>query len=280
MLPKSSPGAPPPGGGQWCTSPGYAYVHESVVQTFVNEAKALIELYGEDPESNPDYSRIAGPSKVSRFIDLVDPSKVIVGGRGDPEARYFDPTILYPITWDVTIMAEEIFGPILPVMSYRTLDEAMKPIAIRPRPLSAFVFSRDQKTVDRVIGWLSFGGGAVNQTNVHLFVESMPFGGVGASGMGHYHGKFGFETLTHAKSILVSPPDASIEHLFPPFTPEKVEAVQQWFEFLSARAAKGLRPGVATENVTGPRQCATACSKTWLHRRRAAPAIRVETGFR
>jgi aldehyde dehydrogenase (NAD+) len=219
-------------GGQWCTSPGYACVHESVADAFVAEAKkALVDLYGEDPKSNSDYSRIISSHAVNRFIGLVDQRKVVAGGRGDPEVRYFDPTILYPVTWDDKIMDEEIFGPILPVITYATLDEALARIAARPHPLSAFVFSRDQKTIDRFVFGLSFGGGAVNQTNVHLFIESMPFGGVGASGMGRYYSKHGFDTLTHAKSILISPPDVAIEHLFPPFTPEKVDAVQQWFEF-------------------------------------------------
>jgi aldehyde dehydrogenase (NAD+) len=93
------------------------------------------------------------------------------------------------------------------------------------------VFSRDQKTIDRVIGGLSFGGGAVNQVNIHLFVESMPFGGTGAAGMGHYYGKYGFDTLSHAKSIFISPPDVAIDHLFPPYTPEKNEALKLWFEY-------------------------------------------------
>src|SRR3984957_16779635 len=98
-------------GGQWCTSPGYVYVHESVADAFVAEAKkALLELYGEDPKSNSDYSRIITPKAVSRFIEVVDQSKVGIGGRGDPEARYFDPTILYPVTWDDKVMQEEIFG--------------------------------------------------------------------------------------------------------------------------------------------------------------------------
>ena len=142
-----------------------------------------------------------------------------------------DPTILYPVSWDDPIMEEEIFGPILPILTYKSLDEALARIKSLPLPLSAFIFSRDQKTIDRFIGGLSFGGGAVNQTNVHLFIESMPFGGVGPSGMGHYYGKYGFDTLTHAKSILVSPPDVAINHLFPPFTPEKVDDVKQWFTF-------------------------------------------------
>jgi hypothetical protein len=99
------------------------------------------------------------------------------------------------------------------------------------RPLAGFIFSRDQKVIDRFIGELSFGGGGVNLVNVHLFVETMPFGGTGSAGMGHYYGKFGFDALTHAKSILISPPDVAIDHLYSPFTDEKNRALQGWFEY-------------------------------------------------
>jgi aldehyde dehydrogenase (NAD+) len=219
-------------GGQWCTSPGYAYVHESVADAFVDEAKkALVAMFGDDPKRNPDYSRIINAHEVSRLAGLIDPSKVVSGGKSDPEARYVDPTILYPISWDDKVMEDEVFGPILPILTYRSLDEALKRIAATPRPLAGFVFSRDQRTIDKFIGELSFGGGAVNQVNIHLFVETMPFGGTGQSGMGHYYGKYGFDALTHAKSMLISPPDVAIEHLFPPYTKEKVEALEQWFEY-------------------------------------------------
>jgi aldehyde dehydrogenase (NAD+) len=97
--------------------------------------------------------------------------------------------------------------------------------------LAAFIFSRNQSAIDRFVGELSFGGGGVNQVNVHLFVESMPFGGVGSAGIGHYYGKYGFDMLTHAKSMLISPPDVAIEHLFPPYTPEKNAELKVWFEY-------------------------------------------------
>jgi aldehyde dehydrogenase (NAD+) len=219
-------------GGQWCTSPGYAYVHESVAEAFVSEAKAaLIALYGKDPKANPDYSRIISAREVSRLSTLIDPSKVVAGGRSDPDARYLDPTIVYPVSWDDRIMEEEIFGPILPILTYRTFDEALGRISAGPRPLAAFIFSRDQNAINRFTGELSFGGGAVNQVNVHVFVVTMPFGGVGSAGMGHYYAKYGFDMLTHAKSMLISPPDVSIEHLFPPYSPEKNAALKLWFEY-------------------------------------------------
>ena len=219
-------------GGQWCTSPGYAYVHDSVVDAFVAEAKkAVIDLYGPDPRTNPDYSRVISPREVSRLAGLIDPAKVAAGGRSDPDARYLDPTILYPVAWDDPIMEDEVFGPILPILTHRTLDEALARIAATPHPLAAFVFSRDQKTIDRFFRELSYGGGAVNQVNIHLFIESMPFGGTGAAGIGHYYGKHGFDMLTHAKSMLIAPPEVAIDHLFPPYTKEKNEALALWFEY-------------------------------------------------
>ena len=219
-------------GGQWCTSPGYAYVHESVAEAFVAEArKALVELFGRDPKSNSDYSRIINGRAVERLASLIDPAKVIAGGKSDPDAHYLDPTLLYPVTWEDKSMKDEIFGPILPILTYKSLDEALKRIAATPRPLAGYIFSRDQKTIDRFISQLSFGGGGVNVVNVYLFVETMPFGGTGAAGMGHYYGKYGFDALTHAKSMLISPPDVAIEHLYSPFTDEKNKALKGWFEY-------------------------------------------------
>lgn len=219
-------------GGQWCTSPGYAYVHESVADAFVAEArKAVVELYGEDPKTNPDYSRVVSGREVSRLAGLIDPAKVVAGGQSDPDARYLDPTIVYPVTWDDPIMEDEVFGPILPILTYKALDEALARIAATPHPLSGFVFSRDQKTIDRFIGELSYGGGAVNQVNIHLFIESMPFGGTGAAGIGHYYGKYGFDMLTHSKSMLIAPPDVAIDHLFPPYTTKKNKELGLWFEY-------------------------------------------------
>ena len=219
-------------GGQWCTSPGYAYVHRSVVDEFVAECKrAVVELYGSDPRNNPDYSKIINANAVERLASLIDPEKVIIGGKSDPQLRYIDPTVLYPITWGDRIMEDEIFGPLLPVLSYDDIDAAIFEVKKRPKPLSAFLFTRDKATIEHLLASLSFGGGAINQVNVHLYVETMPFGGVGNSGIGNYYGKYGFDSLTHAKSILISPADVDIDHLFPPYTAEKVQALNQWFGY-------------------------------------------------
>jgi aldehyde dehydrogenase (NAD+) len=129
--------------------------------------------------------------------------------------------------WNYEVSGKQI---LVQWFNYKTLDEAFAKIASTPRPLAAFIFSRDQKTIDRFVGKLSFGSGAVNQVNIHLFIETMPFGGVGPSGTGHYHGKYGFDQL-NAKSMPISPPDIAIDHLFPPYMEEKVRALSMWFDY-------------------------------------------------
>jgi len=219
-------------GGQWCTSPGYVYVHETVADEFVTECrKAVIELYGENPKENPDYSRIINAREVKRLALLIDKKKVIVGGGYDEAERYFEPTILYPVEWTDKVMQGEIFGPILPIFRYSNLHEAITQIKSRPRPLAGYVFSSDQSTINEFVSGFSFGGGAVNQTNVHVYLDSVPFGGVGESGIGSGNGKYGYDSMTHAKSILISPPDVSIDHVYPPFTMDKVQALNQWLDY-------------------------------------------------
>ena len=219
-------------GGQWCTSPGYVYVHETVAEEFIAECrKAVIELYGENPKQNPDYSRIISPREVRRLALLVDKEKVVVGGDYDEAERYFAPTTLYPVDWTDDVMQGEIFGPILPILTYSDLRDAITQIKSGPRPLAGYIFSRDQNTIDEFVSGFSFGGGAVNQTNVHVYVDSVPFGGVGESGIGSANGKYGYDSLTHAKSILISPPDASIDHVYPPFTMDKIQSLSQWLDY-------------------------------------------------
>jgi aldehyde dehydrogenase (NAD+) len=219
-------------GGQWCTSPGYAYVHENVADEFIAECrKAVIELYGENPKENPDYSRIINTREVRRLALLVDEEKVIMGGGYDEAERYFEPTILYPVEWTDKVMQSEIFGPILPILRYSNLHEAITQIKSRPKPLAGYIFSRDQSTIDEFVSGFSFGGGAVNQTNIHVYLDSIPFGGVGESGIGHSNGKYGYDSMTHAKSILISPPDVSIDQVYPPFTMDKIHALNQWLDY-------------------------------------------------
>jgi aldehyde dehydrogenase (NAD+) len=216
-------------GGQWCTSPGFAIVHESVAEQFVKESiSAINNIYGDDPKKSPDYSRIISVKELQRLVGLLDPAKVVAGGEFDESERYLAPTIVYPVYWEDKMMEDEIFGPILPILTYSDFGDAIKKLKSIPKPLAGFIFSNDSSRVQQFLNSLSFGGGAVNQVNVHLYVESMPFGGVGSSGLGHYYGKYGFETMTHAKSILYEPAGGKIDHLIPPYTQEKIEALMQW----------------------------------------------------
>ncbi|MFZ3334231.1 MAG: aldehyde dehydrogenase family protein [Candidatus Acidiferrales bacterium] len=129
------------------------------------------------------------------------------------------------------MMQDEIFGPLLPILTYSDLGKLLAKIKSLPKPLAGYVFSRNQQAIDRIMQSLCFGGGAENQTNVFLFIESMPYGGVGSAGIGNYYGKYGYDSLTHAKSVLISPPDVAIDHLFPPYTKEKVQALNQWSDY-------------------------------------------------
>ena len=128
-------------------------------------------------------------------------------------------------------MEDEIFGPLLPILTYQDIDAAIREVKKRPKPLSGFLFSRDQKAIDHFLASLSFGGGAINQVNIHLFVESMPFGGIRNSGIGHYYGEAGFDALAHVKSVLISPPDVAIEHSSRLIRRKRCKALSQWFEY-------------------------------------------------
>ncbi len=217
-------------GGQWCVSPGYVYVHESVADAFVEACTAaLLKLYGADPQASPDFSRIATERDVDRLATMVQGTRIVVGGTYDRPSRYFAPTIAYPADWAQPIMASEIFGPILPILTYSDLDATLGIIKRRPRSLAAYVFSNDGATVDRFVHELSFGGGAVNQTMLQcVLAEYLPFGGVGASGLGRYYGKYGFDSLSYMKSVVVSPPDVRVDPLLPPYAPESMAALGDW----------------------------------------------------
>jgi aldehyde dehydrogenase (NAD+) len=128
-------------------------------------------------------------------------------------------------------MQGEIFGPILPILTYSSLREAIAQIKRRPSPLAGYIFSRNQNTIDEFVSGFSFGAGAVNQTNVQVYLDSVPFGGVGESGIGSAGGKYGYDSLTHAKSILISPPDVNIDHVYPPYTMDKIQALNQWLDY-------------------------------------------------
>lgn len=191
--------------GQTCVAPDYILVHESVKDDLITAlSKTLREFYGQNIQQSPDYGRIVNLKHYHRLTSLLNSEQmnIVFGGHSDEDERYIEPTLLDHVTSDSAIMQEEIFGPILPILTYQSLDEAIAFIHQRPKPLSLYLFSEDENATQRVINDLSFGGGAINDTLMHLANPKLPFGGVGASVMGRYHGKYSFDTFTHEKSYI------------------------------------------------------------------------------
>ncbi|HDA7148528.1 TPA: aldehyde dehydrogenase [Staphylococcus aureus] len=191
--------------GQTCVAPDYILVHESVKDDLITAlSKTLREFYGQNIQQSPDYGRIVNLKHYHRLTSLLNSAQmnIVFGGHSDEDERYIEPTLLDHVTNDSAIMQEEIFGPILPILTYQSLDEAIAFIHQRPKPLSLYLFSEDENATQRVINELSFGGGSINDTLMHLANPKLPFGGVGASGMGRYHGKYSFDTFTHEKSYI------------------------------------------------------------------------------
>jgi len=203
--------------GQWCIAPGYVYVHESVAEAFITRLKAaIVRMYGADPQQSPDFARMISEHDAQRVASYILPDKVVHGGRYDVAARYVEPTVLYPSTWDDPALQQEVFGPVLPVLPYADLQEIVDIIKRKPKSLAAYIFSKNKTNIDFMLGSLSFGGGCVNQTNLHCWIDSLPFGGVGYSGMGKYYGKAGFDALSNTKAMLIGNPDLELD-VFPPY---------------------------------------------------------------
>ena len=189
--------------GQTCVAPDYLLIQESVMDRFLPLLYAAIqEMYGEAPLQNPDYGRIVNQRHFDRISRILDGETILFGGQRDPDTLQIAPTVVGPVAPDGPAMGEELFAPILPVLPYRTLDEAAALIQSRPKPLALYIFSGDRGAIRYIQENVSYGGGCVNDTIIHLATSRMGFGGVGMSGMGSYHGKYGFDTFTHEKSIV------------------------------------------------------------------------------
>lgn len=189
--------------GQTCVAPDYILCQSSVRQQLVDELKKQITLQlGQRPLENPDYGHMVSARHFQRVWNLIDYEKVVCGGVCDPKTLRIAPTIMDNVSWNDAVMGQEIFGPVLPVLTFETLEEVYDLLKDRPRPLALYLFSTDRKTVELVTTRIRFGGGCVNDTIIHLATEHMGFGGVGESGMGAYHGKTGFDTFSHRKSIV------------------------------------------------------------------------------
>ncbi|MCD8916093.1 aldehyde dehydrogenase [Staphylococcus simulans] len=206
--------------GQTCVAPDYVLIHESVQEEFIKALQGTInEFYGKEPDKSSDYGRIVNARHFDRLQALIDDNKdqIVIGGQTHAPSRYIAPTIIKDVHADNPTMQEEIFGPILPLLTYQTFDEAVEFIQARKRPLSLYLFSEDENNTDRVLNELSFGGGAINDTLMQLANPNLPFGGVGASGFGKYHGKYSFYTFTHEKSYIYKTTRLESGLVFPPY---------------------------------------------------------------
>lgn len=189
--------------GQTCVAPDYLLIQESVKERFlVLFEKAVGKMYGENPLENPDYPKIINEKHFERVSGLIEGMEVRMGGEGNRETLKIAPTVLDGVTADAPVMREEIFGPVLPVLTFREIGEAEAFVKEREKPFACYIFTRNRETERRLLSSLSFGGGCVNDTIIHLATSRMGFGGVGMSGMGSYHGRKSFETFSHEKSVV------------------------------------------------------------------------------
>lgn len=189
--------------GQTCVAPDYILCDRTVyAELILALQKEITTQFGEDPLKNPDYGKIINRKHYDRIMGLIDPDKVVCGGCGDGQSLRITPTIMKNVTFSDTVMGEEIFGPVLPILTYDTLEEAIDIVEEHPHPLALYLFSEDKGAQKKVLELCHFGGGCINDTIIHLATSAMPFGGVGESGMGGYHGKTGFETFSHFRSIV------------------------------------------------------------------------------
>jgi len=209
--------------GQTCVAPDYLMAPPDVAKRLESHlAEAIRELYGDRPALSSDYGRIINDRQFARLQPLLSDGRVAVGGASDAEDRYIEPTVLGDVQWDDPVMQQEIFGPVLPILAVAGLDEAIGRINAGDRPLALYVFSSRENVRRRFITETSSGAIGFGIPTAHLIVPGLPFGGVGASGTGSYHGEHSIETFSHAKPVLSKPltPD-TMRLVYPPYTPSK-----------------------------------------------------------
>lgn len=189
--------------GQTCVAPDYIYCDPSIKDQLVSELKKqIVQQFGETPLTNENYGKIINEKHFQRVLGLIDSKKLAHGGSSNPDTLKIEPTILDNVTFDDAVMQEEIFGPVLPVLTYESPDAAIAKINSMAHPLAFYLFSTDKKAIKKFTAMCGFGGGCINDTIIHLATSEMGFGGFGESGMGSYHGKAGFDTFSHYKSIV------------------------------------------------------------------------------
>lgn len=213
--------------GQTCVAPDYLYVHTDVKEKLVDQMRqVLIRLYGTEPLRHPDYPKIVNEKHFDRLLGLCKDADFICGGTSNRGTMQIAPTLIDHAAWDMPVMGEEIFGPLLPILTFSELDAVVAEIKRHPKPLALYYFSTDRMREAHLLRELSFGGGCINDTLIHVSSSTLPFGGVGASGMGQYHGKASFDTFSHYKSVVKKSNVLDLPTRFPPHSEKKLRLLK------------------------------------------------------
>ena len=217
--------------GQTCVAPDYILCHTSVKDDLLRYIKEeLTAQYGTDPLRNDAYGHIITQRHFERICALIDPAKVVAGGQNDAATRTIAPTVMDNVTWEDAVMQEEIFGPVLPVLTFETLDEVINTVNGRDKPLALYLFTENKSVVDTITSRCAYGGGCINDTIIHLATSNMGFGGVGESGMGSYHGKVGFDAFTHYKSIVDKKTWMDLPMRYQPYTKGNMKLIRMFLK--------------------------------------------------
>lgn len=213
--------------GQTCVAPDYILAQEGILDKLVAELiRAIVEFYGDDLQQSEEFARIINTKQFDMLVEYFKDGEVVFGGRFDREQRYIAPTIMKNVSADSPVMQNEIFGPILPILTYKTLDEALKFVQMREKPLAFYVFTEDARTAEKAIAQSTSGGACINETVNHVAVGGLPFGGVGNSGMGKYHGEWGFKEFSNARALLNHGTSFDPGLRYPPYDDEKINKMK------------------------------------------------------
>lgn len=213
--------------GQTCVAPDYVMVDERIKDTLIDLLKKYIQKFNYTAGS-AQYTQIINDRNFERLLQMIDLNKIFYGGGYDREHRYIQPTILHVIDWHDAAMQEEIFGPVLPVLTYNHFNEALQMVADHEKPLAAYLFSTNADEKKSFTEKISFGGGCINDVVMHLSNDRLPFGGVGHSGTGHYHGSFGFDAFSHQKSVLSRANWGEPNLKYPPYSDQKLKWIKKF----------------------------------------------------
>ena len=220
--------------GQTCIAPDYIYVHKNIQNEFIeNLKKAIRELYGDEPKNSEDFPRIINERNFNRLSEMINPDKLIIGGETSKDELYIAPSVLTNVSWEDKVMEDEIFGPILPLLTFDNINNVIDEINKHPKPLAMYIFSHNKKQVKQLIENTSSGDFCVNETISHFVNLNLPFGGVGNSGLGNYHGKYSFRCFTHEKSVLKKSTKFDLALRYPPYK-TKVKILRRVFKILQS----------------------------------------------